>query len=157
MTSFRFLALFLTPVLCQVAWAQGLRTTAPPVALTPSAAPQTQDARAADYIVAVVNSEPITNLQVSSQVARIRRLMGAQRRPVPDTPANKETIKALTSRRQGATLVLPLSILDRIVVFLYLEGEPEQLTMRLPELQRLVGKASMAFEILILRNKILMT
>lgn len=77
--------------------------------------------------------------------------------PVPDTPANKEIIKALASRRQGATLVMPLTILDRIVVFLYLEGEPEQLAARLPELQRLIAKASMAFEILILRNKILMT
>lgn len=77
--------------------------------------------------------------------------------PVPDTPANKEIIKALTSRRQGATLVLPLIIQDRIVVMLYLEGEPDQLTARLPELQRLVGKSAMAFEILILRNKILMT
>ncbi len=77
--------------------------------------------------------------------------------PVPDTPANKEIIKALSSRRQGATLVMPLTILDRIVVFLYLEGEPEQLAARLPELQRLITKASMAFEILILRNKILMT
>jgi hypothetical protein len=52
---------------------------------------------------------------------------------------------------------MPLTILDRIVVFLYLEGEPEQLAARLPELQRLIAKASMAFEILILRNKILMT
>jgi len=77
--------------------------------------------------------------------------------PMPDSPANREIIKALTSRRQGASLVLPLSILDRIIVFLYLEGEPEQLAARLPELQRLVAKASMAFEILILRNKILMT
>jgi hypothetical protein len=77
--------------------------------------------------------------------------------PVPDTPANLEIIKALASRRQGASLVLPISILDRIVLFLYLEGEPDQLTVRLTELQRLVAKTSMAFEVLILRNKILMT
>lgn len=77
--------------------------------------------------------------------------------PVPDTPANREIIKALASRRQGASLVLPLNILERIIIFLYLEGDPEQLAARLPELQRLVAKASMAFEILILRNKILMT
>jgi hypothetical protein len=77
--------------------------------------------------------------------------------PVPDTTANKDLIRALTSRRQGASLVLPIYILDRIVLFLYLEGEPDQLSTRLPELQRLVAKTTMAFEILILRNKILMT
>ena len=55
--------------------AQGLRTA--PAALVPGA-------RAADFIVAVVNSEPITNQQVSAEVERIRQQLAAQRRPQPE-------------------------------------------------------------------------
>jgi peptidyl-prolyl cis-trans isomerase SurA len=40
--------------------------------------------RSADYIVAVVNSEPITNAQVNAEVARAIRQLAAQRRPAPD-------------------------------------------------------------------------
>jgi peptidyl-prolyl cis-trans isomerase SurA len=40
--------------------------------------------RSADYIVAVVNSEPITNAQVNAEVARAIRQLTAQRRPAPD-------------------------------------------------------------------------
>lgn len=40
--------------------------------------------RSADYIVAVVNSEPITNAQVNAEVARALRQFAAQRRPAPD-------------------------------------------------------------------------
>lgn len=40
--------------------------------------------RSADFIVAVVNAEPITNQQVSAQVERIRRQLAAQRQPQPD-------------------------------------------------------------------------
>jgi peptidyl-prolyl cis-trans isomerase SurA len=40
--------------------------------------------RSADYIVAVVNSEPITNAQVSAEVARALRQLTAQRRPAPE-------------------------------------------------------------------------
>ena len=40
--------------------------------------------RSSDFIVAVVNSEPITNLQVRAEVERVRRQMLAQRQNVPD-------------------------------------------------------------------------
>jgi peptidyl-prolyl cis-trans isomerase SurA len=40
--------------------------------------------RSADYIVAVVNSEPITNAQVSAEVARALRQLTVQRRPAPE-------------------------------------------------------------------------
>lgn len=111
MTSLRFLALLLTPVLCQVAWAQGLRTTPPPAVLSPAAAPQAQDSRAADYIVAVVNSEPITNLQVGTQVDRVRRLLAAQRRPVPDTAAlAQQVLEQLINERAQLQLARDLGI-----------------------------------------------
>ncbi|MFZ5565587.1 MAG: peptidylprolyl isomerase [Pseudomonadota bacterium] len=68
------------------AWAQGLRTpgaAAPAPALTEPAV-LVPGVRSADFIVAVVNAEPITNQQVSAQVERIRRQLAAQRQPQPD-------------------------------------------------------------------------
>lgn len=77
--------------------------------------------------------------------------------PLPDTPMNRELIRLLGGRRQGHLLVLPLMILDRVIALLCVEGDPEQLTARLAEVQKLAVKTAMAFEILILRNKILMS
>ena len=69
---------------CLPAAAQALRpaTTAPAPLATPLA--PVPGTRAADFIVAVVNSEPITNQQVSAEVARIRQQLTAQRRPQPE-------------------------------------------------------------------------
>src|SRR5262245_25495811 len=91
MTSFKTIAPLLAALLClPSAWAQGLRTSPGPAA--PLASPSGPSAplmlvpgvRAADFIVAVVNAEPITNQQVSAEVERIRRQLTAQRRPLPD-------------------------------------------------------------------------
>lgn len=88
-TALLLAALFFSP------WvgSQGLRTPSGPVppAAAPAASPETSTStvlvpgtRAADFIVAVVNAEPITNQQVSAEVDRIRRQLAAQRRPLPD-------------------------------------------------------------------------
>ncbi|MFN7196424.1 MAG: SurA N-terminal domain-containing protein, partial [Hylemonella sp.] len=67
----KLLLLWMLPaLLLGSAWAQ----TGTPAAAAP---------RAADYIVAVVNAEPITNQQVAAEVARLRRQLAAQRRPEP--------------------------------------------------------------------------
>ena len=55
--------------------AQGLRVTPPPVSRPVP--------RAADYIVAVVNSEPITNNEVRVRMARIEQQLAQQGQPVP--------------------------------------------------------------------------
>ena len=92
MTVFRFSAILLTGLLAGTsAWSQGLR---PPGASGPLSAPQAaspalvepvvERVRSADYIVAVVNADPITNQQVIAQVERIRRQLTAQRQAVPD-------------------------------------------------------------------------
>jgi len=47
--------------------------------------------------------------------------------------------------------------MGRVVSIVYVEGGKAPLANRLAELQKLVGKTSMAFELLILKNKILMT
>ncbi len=110
MTSFRFLALLLLPVLSLPAWGQGLRAPSSPAAAVP-VAPRSQDTRAADYIVAVVNSEPITNLQVSAQVERVRRSLAAQRRPVPEGAAlAPQVLEQLINERAQLQLARDLGI-----------------------------------------------
>lgn len=77
--------------------------------------------------------------------------------PLGDTPVHRELSRILGRKQQGHSLVIPLMILDRVFAMLYVEGDPEQLAARLNELLKLASKTSMAFEILILRNKILMS
>lgn len=85
---FRVLALILACLATQTllpAHAQGLRpaSRAPVTLPVPvSQAPGVQ--RSADFIVAIVNSEPITNHQVSVEVKRILQQYAQQRRPAPD-------------------------------------------------------------------------
>jgi len=85
----RFLALALAGTgllagLALPAAAQGLRTT-PQIgvrpALRPDAGPQS-----ADYIVAVVNSEPITNNEVRRRMVRYEQQLAAQGSPMPPRP-----------------------------------------------------------------------
>jgi peptidyl-prolyl cis-trans isomerase SurA len=53
-------------------------------AVPPDLAGSAGGSRSSDFIVAVVNSEPITNLQVRAEMDRARRQLLAQRQPVPD-------------------------------------------------------------------------
>ncbi len=88
MTRFRSTALLLAGMTCLPVCSQGLRAPGAPAA-SPTAAPlvaavPVSGVRSADFIVAVVNAEPITNLQVSAEVERIRRQLTAQRQTLPD-------------------------------------------------------------------------
>ena len=55
-----------------------------------------------------------------------------------------------------SVLVMPLTLGGRLVCLLYLQDFGEDILRQLPEYQKLIYKVSMAFEILILKNKILM-
>ncbi|MDT8990502.1 peptidylprolyl isomerase [Curvibacter sp. APW13] len=59
-----------------------------------------QSARAADYIVAVVNSEPITNAELLAEVARVERSLRQQKQAVP-APAElrKQVLERLINER----------------------------------------------------------
>lgn len=61
--------------------AQGLRAS-PQLSITP-AAPRDNTPRPADYIVAVVNSDPITNYEVRSRTLRIEQQMSQQGAAMP--------------------------------------------------------------------------
>lgn len=84
-------ALALAGLLALAAQAQGLRppqgtglgrAAAAPAAPLPSA-PAPGTLRSADYIVAVVNSEPVTNNEVRIRAARIAQQLGQQGTPLP--------------------------------------------------------------------------
>jgi Type II secretion system (T2SS), protein E, N-terminal domain len=77
--------------------------------------------------------------------------------PVPDLPANARFYLDMGTPPPARVLMLPLTIKDRPAVILYADDGPE--SSRLPEIQvyrRLLQKAAMALEVLILRNKIMM-
>jgi hypothetical protein len=77
--------------------------------------------------------------------------------PMPITPGNSRLIAALGGGTPMNNLLVPLMMMGRVVAILYVEGGPLSLDEQLPELQKLLGKGSMAFEILILKSKILLT
>ena len=64
--------------------AQGLRPSAGSAVAAPAIRMQPETAQQADFIVAVVNSEPITNSEVQREVQRVMQQMAQQRAPQPD-------------------------------------------------------------------------
>ncbi|HLO27358.1 MAG TPA: hypothetical protein VK187_14710 [Geobacteraceae bacterium] len=76
--------------------------------------------------------------------------------PILDTPGNTKLITGLAGERLDSALLIPLIMMERVVTVLYVEGEKGLLGKRLFELQKLAGKVALAFEILILKNKILL-
>ena len=76
---------------------------------------------------------------------------------IPETPENSRMLAEMGGHAPSSALLIPLMLMGRVVAILYVEGGKEPLANRLADLQKLVGKTAMAFEILILKNKILMT
>ena len=77
--------------------------------------------------------------------------------PMPITPCNGRLIEGLGGGAPANNLLIPLQMMGRVVAVLYVDGGSVSLDKRVPELQKLGNKAAMAFEILILKSKILMT
>lgn len=73
------------------------------------------------------------------------------------TPENVQLLKALGVGSGTPLLVLPIVMLKKVVAVVVVSAEMDALDKRLQELQKLVYKASLAFEMLIIKNKILMT
>jgi len=76
---------------------------------------------------------------------------------LPDSTGNSLMISEMGGDTPSSALLVPMMLMGRVVSIVYVEGGKEPLANRLADLQKLVGKVSMAFEILILKNKILMT
>ncbi len=77
--------------------------------------------------------------------------------PIPETPYNNMLIEVLGGKKPEAALLVPIMMMGKAVNILYVDGNEGELGKKAPDLQRIIGKAVMAFDILILRNKIIMT
>jgi len=73
------------------------------------------------------------------------------------TPENVQLLRALGVSVSTPLLVLPIVMVKKVVAVVVVSAEMDALGKRLQELQKLVYKASLAFEMLIIKNKILMT
>jgi len=126
----------LAMVLALPAGAQGLRVPSAPAA----AAPRPADAgpRAADYIVAVVNSEPITNNEVRYRMIRFAKQMQQQGQPLP--PANEfaqQVLERLISEKAQLQLAQENGIrVEEGTVDLAEQGVARQNQVSLAELRR---------------------
>lgn len=76
--------------------------------------------------------------------------------PLSATPLNERLIEGLGREKPETALLMPLLIGGRVVTALYADGGEKELSERVTELQKLLTKAALAFEILICRDKILM-
>ena len=74
--------------------------------------------------------------------------------PLQETPINHLLNDALGGGQPTAVLLMPILIGGRLVNIIYAEGE--DLSAMVPDLQKLLTKATLALEILIFRDKILM-
>ena len=85
------------------AQAQGLRQPAPGAGASVAAAPirtQPEAPLQADYIVAVVNSGPITNNEVQRELQRVQQQLAQQRRPQPDSKElTRQVLERLINER----------------------------------------------------------
>ncbi|QXE93096.1 general secretion pathway protein [Geomonas subterranea] len=77
--------------------------------------------------------------------------------PMPPTPGNQAIMEALGGGTPFNNLLVPLLMMGRVVAVLYVGGGRTPLDEKVPEIQKLISKAAMAFEILILRSKIMMS
>ncbi len=76
--------------------------------------------------------------------------------PIVSTPDNARMLQGIGVTKPVTAGLIPLLIMGRVVNILYVDGGKVVLGERLDELQQIINKAAMAFEILILRNKIML-
>lgn len=77
--------------------------------------------------------------------------------PIPGSGANLALTSHLGKPAPASALMLPLVLMGRVVALIYVDDPDRSPTEHLPELQALASRALLAFELLILHNKILRT
>jgi hypothetical protein len=75
--------------------------------------------------------------------------------PIAAVAANGPMLESLGGGGGRPACLVPLLMVGKVVAVLFVDDGRKGMNEALPELQQLMAKASMAFEILILRNKIL--
>lgn len=74
---------------------------------------------------------------------------------VPTLPANRDLFTALGGRLPANVMLLPVIVKERTVALLYLDGDDGPLPRPdIPLMRRVAAKAGLAFEMLLLRNKL---
>jgi hypothetical protein len=74
---------------------------------------------------------------------------------VPALPANRDLYTALGGRLPANVMLLPIILKDRTVALFYLDGDDGPLVRPdIPLMRRVAAKAGLAFEMLLLRNKL---
>jgi len=91
----RLLALSVAILATLTSQAQSLRPSAGASVASPLTRTQPEAPHQADFIVAVVNSEPITNNEVRLELQRVLQQLAQQRRPQPDS---KELVRQVLER-----------------------------------------------------------
>ena len=113
--------------------AQGLRPAS-------GAAVSTQPvvARQADYIVAVVNSEPITNSEVQRELQRLTQQIAQQRRPAPDSKdLARQVLESLIIQKTQLQLARESGVrVDEATIDQSVQNIARQNQMEVAELQR---------------------
>ena len=81
------------------------------LSVLPLCAVQAQTARAADYIVAVVNSEPITNAELGAEIQRTARSLQQQKLAVPPAAElRRQVLERLVNERAQLQLATEMGI-----------------------------------------------
>lgn len=76
--------------------------------------------------------------------------------PVSPLPAHKELFERLWGKLPHTVLLVPIRVKDRVAALFYLDDEDEpMLRPDLPLMRRVAAKAGLAFEILLLKKKLL--
>jgi hypothetical protein len=74
---------------------------------------------------------------------------------VPALPANRDLYTVLGGRLPANVMLLPIVLKERTVALLYLDGDDGPLPRPdIPLMRRVAAKAGLAFEMLLLRNKL---
>ncbi len=121
--------------------AQGLRVSPQLGAGRPATTPASSTPRAADYIVAVVNSEPVTNNEVRSRLFRFEQQMSQQGQPLPSRgELITEVLERLISEKAQLQLARENGVkVDEALVDLAEENVARQNQINVPELRRRLG------------------
>ena len=124
------------------AQAQGLRLSAGNAVVAPAVRMQPESAQQADFIVAVVNSEPITNGEVQREVQRVTQQLAQQRaqQPPDRKELTRQVLESLINQKAQLHLAHESGIrVEEAAVDQALQNIARQNQISVPELERRIA------------------
>ena len=113
---------------------------------------------------AVLHKQPVAgfeNFGLSLDKPSILKIVAEGRSfyrgPVLDTAENQRMLAAMGGGFPETAYLIPISLMERVVTILYVDGKEAEIGAKLFSLQKLANKVNMAFSMLILKNKIMAT